>query len=210
MKIVLLSGKMRAGKNTVAQMIQEEMPDKKVIQESFAKAVKDGAAEDFLPLMKYLNSFVEEVLPDLSEKEFSVIKKFISQLMLKPENFYEDKTELSRCLLQIYGTNIFRNRVDSDYWIYRFLERIENYDCNLLLVTDWRYPNEYTSLEENLIILENEIEICKIRINRKASPLSSHPTEIALDKYSGFDFVIENDGTLDELRETVKQLVKQL
>ena len=208
MKVVLLSGKMRAGKNTVAQMIQEEMPDKIIIQESFAKAVKDGAAEDFLPLMKYLNSFVEEVLPDLSEKEFSVIRKFISQLMLKPENFYEDKTELSRCLLQIYGTNIFRNRIDEDYWIQKLMGKIKTYDCDLLLITDWRYPNE--DLGDFCFIQANKIETCHVRINRKASPLSSHPTETVLDDYEGFDFVIENDGTLDELRETVKQLVKQL
>jgi len=59
--------------------------------------------KDFLPLIQYLNSFVEEeILPNLSPNEFSVIRKFIQQLMLKPENFETEPTELSDILFKVY------------------------------------------------------------------------------------------------------------
>jgi dephospho-CoA kinase len=36
--------------------------------------------------------------------------------------------------------------------------------------------------------------------------IDSHPSETVLDTYSDFDYVIDNDGTIEELIEKVKEI----
>lgn len=50
-----------------------------------------------------------------------------------------------------------------------------------------------------------------VRVNRKIGlPSSDHQSEIELDDYTGFDFVIENDSDLDSLMGKVKNLSEKL
>ena len=50
-----------------------------------------------------------------------------------------------------------------------------------------------------------------IRINRPINPIAenskrdlNHPSETSMDDYEKFDFVIENTGTMEDIREQVK------
>ncbi len=66
------------------------------------------------------------------------------------------------------------------------------------MITDVRFPNEYESIKKRRGIL--------IRIERENSYKINHESECALDKYT-FDYVIENNGTLEELIEKVKNII---
>lgn len=75
------------------------------------------------------------------------------------------------------------------------------------LITDMRFPNEILAVQSKGGIT--------IRVNRPVHALSQenhatqlHPSETALDN-AKFDYVIENDGTLDELVEKVRVILTQ-
>lgn len=68
------------------------------------------------------------------------------------------------------------------------------------LVTDVRFPNEAQAIKERGGLL--------VRINRGTPADNQHISETALDDYEGFDIVIDNNGTLDELKEKVKEILK--
>lgn len=70
------------------------------------------------------------------------------------------------------------------------------------IITDMRFPNEIAAVE-----LRGGITI---RVNRdngtREIDTNPHPSETALDD-AKFDYVIENDGTLDELVEKVRAIL---
>jgi len=87
------------------------------------------------------------------------------------------------------------------------------------IVTDVRFPNEAQAIKDrggivirvNRLTEEQKIASLKARANRpnnaiKLALKNEHPSETALDDYDGFDYVIENNGSIEELVEKVKQL----
>ncbi len=70
------------------------------------------------------------------------------------------------------------------------------------IITDMRFPNEAQAVKERGGIL--------LRIRRDtAGILSNHPSETALDDYTGWDAVINNDGTLEELYQQAINITNQ-
>lgn len=67
------------------------------------------------------------------------------------------------------------------------------------VITDVRFPNEAQAIKDKGGIL--------IRLNRGLGDTGNHASETALDNYDGFDVVIANNGTIDDL---IKKLVKVL
>lgn len=122
-----------------------------------------------------------------------------------------------RLLLQRLGTEAGRNIIHPNIWVNA---TFANYICD-----DLHTPRRRESPDMNWIItdtrFENEAEAIKkyhgilIRVNRNPNNvikavLDEHPSETSLDNYKEFDYVIENNGTIEELVEQVKQiLIKQ-
>ena len=74
------------------------------------------------------------------------------------------------------------------------------------IISDTRFPNEIESVKKH-----NGLTI---RINRdsvlrtgKLFDTDNHESETALDDYQGFDYVIDNNGTIEELKEVVKDIL---
>lgn len=68
------------------------------------------------------------------------------------------------------------------------------------IITDVRFPNEAQAIKDRGGIM--------IRIERPGVEShcgGQHPSETALDNYN-FDYVIENEGSIDELIQKIKQL----
>jgi len=205
MKIVLISGKLQSGKNTAAEYIKTLLEDKgkSVKTDLFAKSVKDGCKEDFKKLAEVLNTFVDDILTsELFSSEICI--NILRKLRISDENWYENKTDITRVLLQIYGTDIFRKRVSIDYWVDDFIKRIANKKCDYLLVTDVRFLNEIEG------IFKSGHEIITIRINRNIETKSEHISETALDNYLFWNHVIENNDTKDELFKQCKIIINQI
>lgn len=116
-----------------------------------------------------------------------------------------------REVLQYVGTTLFREQIHPDVWInslfadYHSGIKMSDYTESKWIITDSRFPNDV----ERVKSLGG---IC-IRVNRKSNILPcvaheyQHPSEIALDNYEGFDYVIDNNGTIEELIEKVKEIL---
>lgn len=197
-KVILISGKMRSGKNQFAEYLRDYLQNFGIVKtDLFAKGVKDGAKEDFKELQTYLNNFVDSLLSDEYDiGDVKLIEK-LKTLKISDDNWYEDKTEITRRLLQIYGTEIFRNRVDDDYWIKEVNYRLVNTNADYILLTDVRFINEIERLDNTYY------ESITIRINRNNdlnNSVNEHPSEKELDFYDKFNYTIDNNGSLDDLR----------
>jgi hypothetical protein len=217
-KIVLVSGKLQTGKNQFADYLEQAYTlDKvEVVQDCFAQYLKDECKEDFKPLTKFLNRIANQIkslcdpmlIYNHKTKKYDIeatkggpeesdFMYFLQKLRTHDENFYEDKNDITRILLQTYGTEIFRKRVDNDYWVKRMISKIKESDKKVFIITDVRFPNEI-----DLVMEEDEFDVCTIRVERdmdRSGPEHKHPSETSLDGFNGFNYIVDNNGTLEEL-----------
>ena len=107
-----------------------------------------------------------------------------------------------RLLLQLIGTDLFRKQLHPNTWVNA---SFTNYLNNAWIFTDVRFPNELEAIKKRKGIT--------IRVNRglvertgKMIQGPEHISETALDA-AKFDYVIENNGTIEELIEQVKKIL---
>ena len=203
--VILISGKIKSGKNQLADFMKEyfEKQNLKVSADYFAKAVKDGCKEDFKKLADELNNYVIELKRVIISKYNyinEILDSKIDELKISDENWYENKTFITRTILQLYGTEIFRNRVDSDYWVKQVKDKCEKSDSDIILVTDTRFPNEITEM------YSDNYDLITIRLLRDINKDKSknHYSETALDDWNEWTYIIDNK------RNSLKSLQKQV
>lgn len=228
-KLLLISGKLRSGKNQLADYLKEilESKGKKVELDLFAKGVKDGSKEDFQELQRYLNQFTID-LKALTRNVFDDICNFVGDrgfdllpmkyridqiydkidtLRIKDDNWYEDKTEITRRILQIYGTEIFRKRVQDNYWIKQTKKRVIDSKADIVLITDVRFPNEIEGM------YSDNYELFTIRVDRKnesTNTVNEHDSETALDEYNHFVYRVDNNGSLIDLKDAAMSIISNI
>lgn len=138
--------------------------------------------------------------------------------LFKGSTLYMDKLT-PRKLLQLLGTECGRNIIHPDIWVnalfsdYKTYAETKNYtnstpkdnDYPNWIITDTRFPNELEAIKKRNGII--------IRINRgliertgKMIQESEHISETALNN-AEFDYVIENDSTIEELLNKVKKIL---
>jgi len=106
--------------------------------------------------------------------------------------------EVRRLLQELGGGS--RELLGSSVWVDPTMTRardlkVQGYG---VAISDVRYPNEADEIKSAGGIV--------IRIDRPDVPRLDHPTECALDDYD-FDHVIDNSGTVEELRAAVRAIV---
>jgi hypothetical protein len=165
--IVLISGKISAGKTTTATMLHEAFLYDNIgmiWRRSFAAKVKE-CAKDFY-------------------------------------NWNERKDDRGRKLLQ--GIGRIGREYNKDVWVNYIIEDLyDGIPPDVVIIDDWRFPNEFdklNSLEKDLFI------IVKVRVLRNVPEDDTDISEISLRDDMEYDFVIDNTGTLDDLRTTVNEL----
>lgn len=117
-----------------------------------------------------------------------------------------------RELLQKLGTDIIRNDLGSMFFVEKMCDDIKvySYFMDYLYISDGRFHEEVDTPRD---VFDNVIVI---RVNRKnfVSPLTieqqNHLTETALDDYDNYDYVIDNSGTLDELKDKVFKILEEV
>lgn len=79
-------------------------------------------------------------------------------------------------------------------------EVLPNYVTNQVnvIISDLRYVSEAERVKKENGVL--------IRINSSRAKIIDSPSETELDNYEGFDFVIDNNGTIEELTEQVDEI----
>lgn len=158
MKLYLICGKARAGKDTFAKLIKQEEE-------------KDNNKVCILKLTAPLYSWAEDYF-----------------------NYDKEKNEKPRELLQALGYDILQLKLKKKDFLLDYLittiEVLDNY-YDIGLITDGRLVHEIEVLKEKYpniktILLTNKQD------NKLTNKEKNHQTEIDLDDYKDFDYIVEN------------------
>ncbi len=202
-KLLGISGKKRSGKNQVATFINE------ILEEKYNEKQKKKDAGVFIPfqekayaaLVKKFASMLTGVPLDGFETEEDKAKELGPEWMTF--NNLGLKTMMTRRLfLQKLGTNACNMNLHKNTWINGLFQ--DWTPDQSWLITDVRFPQEVSSIKERNGVI--------IRVRRPSTENhgDTHASETSLDNYTGFDYTIINDGTLDELRDKVANVLFQL
>jgi hypothetical protein len=118
-----------------------------------------------------------------------------------------EKDAYGRSLLQKVGTDIVREQ-RPNFWVDFIKDLLSMFpnEWDFVLIPDSRFPNEIDGLKQS------GFNVIHLRVRREnfESPLTTeqqnHPSETALDHVVP-DFLIVNDGTLEDLYNKVCNLV---
>jgi hypothetical protein len=184
--IIGISGRMGSGKDTVAKMIQE------------IDAKYRSEETSIWEIKKYASALkkIASILTGVPETMFE-IPEFKEKNM--PENWRNTNGYLMtyREFLQRLGTEAVRNNIHHNAWVNALMSSC-TYKDNWI-ITDVRFHNEMDAIKKKNGII--------IRVTRSDQDHKSyHISENALDSET-FDFVIENEGGLTELRNKVEQFM---
>ena len=204
-RIYLISGKMGSGKNFTAGILKNLLiaNNKTVTMTMFAGKLKQMASEVFKPIGNYIKDEIDIVSKncDLSCKSDPHVIDFKNKFILKKEQFFEEKSQFSRLLLQTLGTDIIRTYVDDAFWIKATGNYIMSQQSSDYIITDWRYENEHAELkkylEQNSLTSEYEFVLINVKrqITRESSiKAKSHDSEHSLNHFKGFNMIIQNSG----------------
>lgn len=190
--IIGFAGKMGAGKNLSASFVKEAYPSKEFEEKSFAYKIKQVTSLILGCEIGYLE-----------DREYK--KRVLDGLSITPRKF-----------MQLLGTDFGRKMVHPDIWVNALLNEyspigmysvpldfpvnVGSHDVFVYpnwLITDVRFPNEVKAIEDH----GGKV----IKLTRSCGR-SKHESETALDGYN-FDYVINNNGTKEELRKEVLKLV---
>jgi len=94
---------------------------------------------------------------------------------------------------------------DADYWLKKIIEQDEN-----VIVPDIRVPHELELFKKYGAIAIRVEAPRENRALRGTLVKEDDPTETLLDNIDTWDYIVENDGTLDELREKAKAISKKI
>jgi hypothetical protein len=138
----------------------------------------------------------------------------------------EPVTMTVRQLLQKVGTDAIRNQVHPNAWVnalftdYKEQDYVNSINSNWI-ITDVRFPNEAKAIKDRggIIIRVNRewLTVANEKGNKTTinhlipldsgkTNIESHISETALDDYT-FDYTIDNNGTIEELIEKVKEIL---
>jgi hypothetical protein len=199
--LVGLIGLINSGKSTVGDILIEQG----FMHESFANSLKDTAASIFNwdRTMLEGNTSASRAWRETEDEWWCT--------RLRIPNF------TPRMALQILGTDILRNHFHADIWVLSIEARIKNIKKNVV-ITDIRFPNEVRVIRK----LGGKI----VRIKRGEDPdwfsLATSDSEsmpmiypdIHASEYSWAatkpDYLINNEGTIENLRNVVNDLLEDL
>lgn len=186
--LIGLSGRIGSGKDTAAEMLLDLMPEKHFHIKGFSYKLKQVA-----------EMFTGIPAATMSKQEVK-------------NTFLPEWGMTLRQLLQKLGTDAVRDNLHQDAWVLALFA-----DYNYIppmhtgaikhpnwIITDVRFPNEAQAIRERGGII--------LRMQRRSGWNKAdllHPSETALDLYH-FDHYIDNNGTLENLREEIQHLITKI
>lgn len=158
---ILVTGKTKAGKNYVSDIMQDMVKSRYTEMLHFADPIKD-----------------------IISKTFEITREYIEEEKNK-------KDSPMREVLQRFGTEGMKPVFGEDVWVDLMIKKIKESDANVIIIPDWRFPNEYFRLFDEIL---DVVTIKVVSPNQDNS--HTHLSENAL-KDIDIDYVINNDGKTD-------------
>lgn len=120
--------------------------------------------------------------------------------------FLEQNKDDFRLILQGWGTDLRRKHFGNDYWLRKYCTRLNNLPKNCIVITpDVRFVNEAeTVLKVHGVLWRIELPAVVIKHREQ----DSHISENDLDRWTKWDSVINNNDTLDTLKQTINTILK--
>lgn len=149
------------------------------------------------------------------EKQYDILNlqygMYIKEYAKKISNWDGSEETKPRELLQQLGTNIIREKIDDMFFVKKLVDDIKvySYFFDVLTISDARFKVEVDIPRENF---QDVVVIHVVRPNFDnglTEEQKRHRTEIDLDDYENYDYTIMNDGSLEELEEKVKEILKK-
>ena len=192
--LIGLSGKKNSGKDTVAELVKKHMFKYEWEIKRFADPLKDmvclllGCTREQLEDREYKEALLGEPWDYWLEQDVGPFGKSTFYGSLTPRGIMQKMgTEVGRSIHENAWVNALFNKYNNQWWI----------------IPDTRFPNEAEAIKNRGGKL--------IRVNRNQFVIvDTHPSETSLDDYTDWDFVIDNNGTMEELEEKVIEICKQL
>lgn len=201
--IISLGTKSGSGKDTVANMMQYLIALDRSKKEFVQKSIFEQGYEvfDYTALSGFEVKKFADPIKDTLCLWLGCSRKDLEDRDSKEKNLGENWNVLTpRIMLQLLGTECGRNIIHEDIWV-NILFRDYDKESNWI-ITDLRFPNEFKAIKERGGVT--------IRIDRdEESGVPEHTSEIALDSYK-FDYVIDNNGTKDELLSNVIDVLVEI
>ncbi len=179
-------GLIGSGKGTVADRLEEKHGFRK---DSFAKSLKDAVSCMF--------NWDREMLEGKTESS-----RYWRE---QPDKFWSEKfgkPVTPRWVLQHFGTEVMRQNMHDAIWIDSCLMR---YNGTPTVIADTRFQNELKMIQKSggILILVKRGELPS---REEMEAKGAHKSEWDWMGWD-FDFVIENDGTKEELFQKVDDLI---
>ena len=115
-----------------------------------------------------------------------------------------------RQLLQNLGIELIKNQIDDKLLINRVIQDIEvfSYFYDIIIISDARLIDEIESIKE-----KHKDSICIRLIRNEENNLSEnekqHITEIGLDNYNNFDYIINNTN-YEKLKQDIENVLRSV
>lgn len=183
--IIGISGKAQAGKDTIAGMLQVLLTNPHITWDMYNSDIC-YAWDHFIVHYADLLKEVSQEMLDMPFDDFNnqeVKQQYIDWLGMTVREF-----------LQKLGTAV-RKEIDPDFWVKALFNTYHNGN---VIIADVRFPNEAEAIKERGGIL--------IRIERPGAGAGNHISETALDNYDKFDYIVNNDGTLEDLFKRISNI----
>lgn len=173
--IIILAGKIKSGKDTIANMIKEKME-------------KDNKKVIVIQFSSYIKEYAKKILNWDGKEE------------TKPRKFLQD-----------LGQDI-RENINKLFFINRVIDDIKVYSkySDMVIISDTRLPDEIDYIKKSspssiAIKIVRDDNGLTIPTNEK-----EHYTEIALNDYKNFDYIVDNNGSLEDLDKCIDNLLENI
>jgi hypothetical protein len=183
--IISITGKISSGKDTIADIIMQYTP------------YHDWEIKKFAGKLKVIAEILSGVPKiNFEDQEF------------KKQDMGPNWGMTYRDLLQRLGTEAMRNGLHENVWVnalfadYHFNieedEQMPNW-----LITDCRFPNELEAVKAHKGIT---IKVIRDSGNTVGT---THASETALDDYTEWDYIVDNNGSIEDLKTQVFSILEK-
>lgn len=203
-----------SGKNTVGQILCDEFFSFE--KYSFTDSLKDSISSIF--------SWDRNLLQGETD-ESRIFRE-------KKDDYWSDKLGFDvtpRKIMQLFGTEIGRNQIHPNIWIYSIESKILNNAAKNAVITDVRFPNEIDYIRRNngFIVrvvrgldpewydkaldvnsrLDGTFRLTAVNIENLKQSIPSHYSEWAWIGQK-MDYVLDNNNGIEELHANIKIMLK--
>lgn len=157
----------------------------------------------------YIANRLKEKLPNSIVISYaSYLKEYVKNIT--DWNGNEESKEEVRTLLQQLGVELIKNKIDNKLLINRILQDIEvySYFFDYIIISDARFIEEIECIKDKY----NSIVINVVgKENNLTNEEKKHSTEVSLDNYDNYDYIIDNrNGNIESDIENIIKKVGEL